>query len=181
MESRLQPDSHLQEKFDKLDSPFKVWHQVPPASFSDLATSFSAGPLCFLRGSIMMYCDNRRGSKFLEFHKGGRIMRYAALLLGIVFLLIFAACEKGEQPAKSEYQGAVEGEQQEPHGVTQAVEEKAGEAVEGVEEKTEEAVETLKEKTEEGVETVKKKAAEPFEGMAEKMGGHSEAAKEVME
>jgi hypothetical protein len=125
--------------------------------------------------------DNLGGSKFLELHKGGKIMRYAALLLGIVFLLIFAACEKGEQPAKNEYQGTVEGVQQESHGATQAVEEKAEEAVKGVEEKTQETVETLKEKTGEAVETVKQKAAEPFEGMAEKMGGHSEAAKEVME
>ena len=136
-------------------------------------------------------------------------MKHAALLLGIVALFIFAACEKGdkgEQPAKSEYQGAVEEMQQEPGAVTQTpqdleeekegaveeLEEEGEEAVEDLEEegeqaeetlreKTGEAVETVREKTGEAVEAVKEKAAQPFEGMAEKMGGHADAAKEAME
>jgi gas vesicle protein len=158
----------------------------------DLATSFFGRALVFCKSLYYDVHDNLGGSKFFELNKGGEIMRYAALLLGIVFLLIFAACEKGEQPAKNEYQGSVEGVEQESHGVTQGMEGKAEEAVKDVEEethetveslkeKTGEAVETVKEKTGEAVETVKQKAAEPFQGMAEKMGGHSEAAKEAME
>ena len=99
-------------------------------------------------------------------------MKHAVVLLGIVSLFIFAACgngEKGEQPAKSEYQGAVEGMKDEAHSVTQTMEEKAGEAVE-----------TLKAKTGEAVEAAKEKAAQPFQGMAEKMGGHTEAADEAL-
>ena len=64
-------------------------------------------------------------------------MKHAALLLGIVALFIFAACEKGdkgEQPAKSEYQGAVEEVQQEPEAVTQRVEDLEEEGEGAVEE-----------------------------------------------
>ena len=158
------------------------------------ATRLSARALRFVRRSTMISLE-RGGQSFLEFCKGGRVMKHAVGLLGIVFLLIFAACgngEKAEQPAKSEYQGAVEGVKEEAHGVTQTMEEEAEEAVEGVkeeahgvtqtmEEKAGEAVETLKAKTGEAVETAKEKAAEPFQGMAEKMGGHTEAAKEALE
>jgi Skp family chaperone for outer membrane proteins len=156
-----------------------------------------------------MILKKRGGQNFLKCQKGGRIMKYAALLLGIVTLFIFVACgngDKGEQPAKSEYQGAVEEVQQGPGAVTQTAgdleEEKEGaieeleeekeraiedleEEKEGAEEtlreKTGEAVETVREKTGEAVEAVKEKAAQPFEGMAEKMGGHADAAKQAME
>jgi hypothetical protein len=131
---------------------------------------------------------------FWNFAKGGRIMKHAILFLGIVSLLIFAACgndENGEQPAKSEYQGTVEEVEPDAHSVTQMMEEKAEEAVEEIEEeahsasqtieeKAGEAVETLKEKTGEAVETAKEKAAEPLQGMAEKLGGHTEAADEAL-
>ena len=99
-------------------------------------------------------------------------MKHAVLLLGIVSLLIFTACgndEKGEQPAQSKYQGAVEGVKEEAHGVTATMEEKA-----------EGAVEALKAKTGEAVETAKETAAKPFQGMAEKLGGHTEAADEAL-
>jgi hypothetical protein len=69
-----------------------------------------------------MILKKRGGQNFLKCQKGGRIMKYAALLLGIVTLFIFVACgngDKGEQPAKSEYQGAVEEVQQGPGAVTQ--------------------------------------------------------------
>jgi hypothetical protein len=122
-------------------------------------------------------------------------MKHVILLLGIVSLLMFTACgngEKGEQPAQSKYQGTVEGVKEEAHGVTQTMEQKAEEAVvegvkeeahavtESMEEKAGEAVETLKAKTGEAVETAKETAAKPFQGMAEKLGGHTEAADEAL-
>jgi hypothetical protein len=137
-----------------------------------------------------------KGGHFFERGKGGRIMKHAALLLGIVTLFIFAACgksDKGEQPAESEYQGAVQEAPEQPQAVPQTAEglgqeaakpdetlgEKTGEAVEGSEEQPEQGVEgmgekatqpdeTLGEKTGEAVETFKEKTGEAVEGMKEK-------------
>jgi Skp family chaperone for outer membrane proteins len=155
-----------------------------------------------------MILKKRGGQNFLKCQKGGRIMKYAALLLGIVTLFIFVACgngDKGEQPAKSEYQGAVEEVQQGPGAVTQTAgdleeekegaigdleeekegaigdleEEKEG-AIEDLEEEKEGAEETLREKTGEAVETVREKTGEAVEAVKEKAAQPFEGMAEKM-
>jgi Skp family chaperone for outer membrane proteins len=142
-----------------------------------------------------MILKKRGGQNFLKCQKGGRIMKYAALLLGIVTLFIFVACgngDKGEQPAKSEYQGAVEEVQQGPGAVTQTAgdleeekegaigdleEEKEG-AIEDLEEEKEGAIEDLEEEKEGAEETLREKTGEAVETVREKTGEAVEAVKE---
>jgi Skp family chaperone for outer membrane proteins len=173
-----------------------IWNALisGPHLLIDKAKSFSGRTLRFIRGSTMIL-EKRGGQNFLKCEKGGRIMKHAALLLGIVALFIFAACgngDKGEQPAKSEYQGAVEEVQQEPEAVTQTpqeleeqgegavedLEEEGEGAVEDLEEEGEKAEETLREKTGEAVETVREKTGEAVETVREKTGEAVEAVKE---
>jgi ElaB/YqjD/DUF883 family membrane-anchored ribosome-binding protein len=99
-------------------------------------------------------------------------MKHAVLVLGIVCLLIFPACEKGEkheEPMKTTPEGAVEQVEHEARGVTQELEQVTKEAAETSEHKAAGVVEEVEHEAHgvtQELEQVTKEAAETSEHKA---------------